>query len=465
MRARSCSLRSHQVLVEELGAFGPAPRALRRAPGVARWRRAGRLTYDVDVRDRDLYSQILGISSPWSVNDVKLDLSASSVEVVVGRVPGAKLACPECGKQCPGYDSRERKWRHLDTCQLRTFLVAEVPRVNCPEHGVLFIKVPWAEAKSRFTAMFERLVIDWLRETKSIVGVARILGLTWDEVDGVQRRAVQRGLQRRVLEAPERIGVDETSFQKRREYVTVVCDLDRGTVLHVADGHGKQSLSSFYEQLNPQQLANIKVVAMDMWKPFIAATQDALEGAEEKIAFDKFHVAQHLNEAVDRVRRTEHRELCAFGDPTLTNTRYVWMMSPTKHSDAQRIAFDILKRSSLKTARAWAIKDAASRMWDHGNREAAATTWRSWLQWAVRSRLEPIKRVASMVREHLDGIVTAIVTRTTSALVESINSTIQRIKGAARGFRSRDRYRHAIYFHLGGLDLYPISCKSTHTRS
>ena len=136
-----------------------------------------------------------------------------------------------------------------------------------------------------------------------------MMGLSWDEVDGVMRRGVERGLARRQVEVPERLGVDETSFQKRHEYVTAVNDLE-GRVLHVSDGHGKEALREFYGQFEREERERVKTVAMDMWEPYIQVTVP--QGAE-KIAFDKFHVAKHLSEAMDRVRRQEQRKLPAEG--------------------------------------------------------------------------------------------------------------------------------------------------------
>ena len=124
------------------------------------------------MRDKDLYAQILGIKSPWQVVDVELSVSKGEVTVQVEQEAGAKSCCPSCGKASPGYDSRRRRWRHLDTCQYKTILVAEVPRVKCEEHGVVTVSVPWAEPGSGFTAMFEALVIDWLKEA-SISAVSR----------------------------------------------------------------------------------------------------------------------------------------------------------------------------------------------------------------------------------------------------------------------------------------------------
>ena len=406
------------------------------------------------MRDRDLYAKILGIQQPGSVSDVQLDMNGEEVRVSLACEASASLCCPECGKDAPRYDARARSWRHLDTCQFRTILTADVPRVTCSKHGVRQVRVSWAEPGSGFTALLERLIIDWLLEA-SIAAVSRQVDLTWDAVDGIMRRAVRRGLQRRSVEAPRRIGVDETSFQKRHEYVSVVCDLDRSRVLHVADGRGKESLDQFYRQLPPQQLARIEQVAMDMWEPFINSTREHVPEAEDKIAFDKFHVAKHLGDAVNDVRKAEHRALMAKGDNRLLRTKYLWLRNPGNMSSRRWADFATLRKSSLKVARAWALKETAMSLWDYISHPWANKAWRKWIGAAMRSRLDPMKKVARMVRSHLQGILTAVTWRVTNATAESINSKIQWIKRMACGFRNRLRFRNAIYFHLGGLDLYP----------
>jgi transposase len=140
------------------------------------------------MRDQDLYQRILGIESPWAVTEVELDLKDRRHGEIRVHVAAAaeQWPCPECGRLGPGYDHLPRRWRHLDTCQYPTILVAQVPRVECPDHGVKQVRVPWGEPGSRFTALFEALIIDWLRQVASVTSVARLLGLTWHEVDGVQ---------------------------------------------------------------------------------------------------------------------------------------------------------------------------------------------------------------------------------------------------------------------------------------
>jgi transposase len=408
------------------------------------------------MRDKDLYQQILGIRSPWRVAEVELDVKAEAVTVHVELEPGSELACPECGQPCPGYDRRERRWRHLDTCQFQTILAAQLPRVQCPEHGVRQIGVPWAEPGSGFTALFEALVIDWLREA-SIQAVARRMGLSWSAIDTIMRHAVGRGLERRPAENPRRLSVDETSFRKRHDYVTVVSDQHTGRVLHVADDRTTGSLKSYYDTLNAEQKEAIESVAMDMWPAYIGATVACVAGAKSKIAFDKFHVAKYLGEAVDKVRRVEHRELVGQGDETLKGSKYLWLYNPQNMALERWRGFKVLRESALRTARAWAIKETAMGLWHYVSRGWAERGWGAWLEWARRSRLEPMAKVARMIGEHLWGIINAVLLKVDNGAGESINSRIQMVKTRARGFRNKERFRRAIYFYLGGLKLYPAS--------
>jgi len=406
------------------------------------------------MRDRELYGKILGVKPPWEVEDVDLDRENEEVRVHL-RNSRSELPCPVCGQTCGRYDARSRRWRHLDTCQYRTILVAEVPRVRCPEHGVVQVTVPWAEAGSGFTALYEALIIDWLQES-CISAVARRMRLSWRQVDTVMKRAVRRGLARRQAELPAHIGVDEKSFQKRHEYVTIVLDQARKAVVWVADGRGRDTLDTFFRSFSWEQREQVKTVAMDMWGPYITSTMEAIPGAQEKISFDKFHVAQHLGDAVDKVRRQEHKALQERGDERLKGSKYLWLQNPDAMSPQGEVRFEALRDSSLKTSRAWSIKELAMLLWEQiSERDDAEEAWRRWYGWAIRSKLEPIKKVARLIRRHLYGILNAMVHRVTNARAEGLNSLIQWLKYSARGFRNRDRFRNAIYFHLGGLDLYP----------
>ncbi|MCU7879469.1 MAG: ISL3 family transposase [Candidatus Thiodiazotropha sp. (ex Lucinoma aequizonata)] len=406
------------------------------------------------MRDKDLYAQILGIKSPWQVTSVELAVSDGNVTVHVEQKVGTKQCCPTCGEISPGYDTRKRSWRHLDTCQYKTILVADTPRVECKEHGVVTVSVPWAEPGTGFTAMFEALVIDWLKEA-SISAVSRLMGLSWNAIDGIMQRAVKRGLARREEINPTHIGVDETAFRKRHDYVTVVSDQDTGTVLHVGKDRKKATLKEWYSSLTEEQREAIESVSMEMWPAFINATLESLPGAEEKIAFDKFYVAKYLGEAVDKVRRQEHKALMSEGYEDLKWRKYDWLYNPHNMTHKQKLRFKSLRESTLKTARRWAIKELAISLWHYVSKTWAQKGWDRWLSWAVRSRLDPIKEVAKTIKVHLWEILNAVVLKVSNGPAEGLNSRIKMIKFRSRGFRNKERFANAIYFHLGGLVLYP----------
>jgi len=409
------------------------------------------------VDDKSLYAAILGVTSPWGVEKVELRLGDGEVHIWVTLPTDTLWVCPECQAPAPIHDHRERVWRHLDTCQYRTLVHARVPRLQCPTHGTRQLRVPWAEEGARFTALFEALAIDWMQHA-AIATVAERLRLSWDEAAGIQARAVQRGLERRAVTPARHLGIDETAFQRRHEYVTVVTDLDQGRVLFVADSRRQESRDGFWATLPEVARDAIAAVAMDMWEPYIASTRAHLPEAHRKIVFDKFHIAQHANQAVDQVRRHEHRALQAEGQDALAGTKYHWLRHPDRFSlAAWRTFLGFVRHTKLKTGRAWAIKEMLMTLWAYRYPGAAARHFTAWYAWAIRSRLEPIKRVARMLRRHWPNIETFFTHRITNAGAESMNSKIQKLKVLARGFRNRDRFKHAIYFHLGGLDLYPAS--------
>jgi transposase len=411
------------------------------------------------MEDRELYRRILGIEKPWYISSVDLQLAPREVHVYLAHEDLASWPCPECGAACQLYDHQaERRWRHLDTCQYRTILHADPPRSQCPTHGVRVVKLPWAEPSSRFTALFEALAIAWLKAA-SQKAVGEQLGLSWDEIHGILDRAVKRGLKRREAEPVPRLGVDEKAFRKGQKYLTVVNDLTRNRVLYVAEDRKQASLDGFWGTLTEDQQKGIQAVAMDMWDPYVASVRAHLEDADRKIVFDKFHVAQHLGQAVDAVRRKENKQLRSQGDDRLVGTRYDWLENPVHKDAKERREFAALRNSELKTARAWALKETAMGLYSYTYEGPARKYFLRWYNWAVRSRLAPIQEVAGMLKRRFENIITYLKHRITNAASESINSKIQWVKYTARGFRNKQNFINAIYFHCGGLDLAPASTK------
>lgn len=406
------------------------------------------------MQDKELYEKLFGLKAPWHVSDVDLRMEESKVTVKLEHEPLARFPCPECGVEGPTHDHRSRQWRHLDTCGIVTMIEADVPRVDCRVHGVRQAKVPWAEPGSGFTALFEALAISWLKVAATNAVSERMM-ISWDEAWGIMERAVRRGEARRESAPIEELAIDETSFQKRHEYVTVIVDRKTGFVVDILDDRKKVTLKKWLVA-NKDRLREVRSVSMDMWEPFITAVRESIEGAEDKICFDRFHVASHFGKALDNVRAAEHRELGGAGHSPLTRTKHDWLRTKANDEYKDKRAFLRLTRLNLKTARAWRIKEAASGLWSYAYRGAAERNWKALLGWVARCRLTPMIKVGAMVRNYLWGILNAIMLKVTNALAESINATIQKIKARACGFRNRSRFRTAILFHKGGLSMLPL---------
>ncbi len=404
---------------------------------------------------QDHYRKLLGLEEPWEVKEVDLDLAGQRVEIELIHGKDRSLKCPECGQACPGYDEApERRWRHLDTMRFETVLRARVPRVDCPECGVNTVAVPWAGKHSRFTLLFEAFAIEVISAAANLSKACALLNIDWDTAQRIMERAVERGLRRRGLEAVRYVGVDEKSFRKGHRYVSTLNDLEGGRVIEVVEGRDEQSARKLWESLPEAQREKIEGVALDMWQPFMAAAREA--SPQAALVHDRFHVSKHLNDALDQVRRREHKELTRQGDDTLKGSRYLWSYAEENLSDAQWERFEALKDAELKTSRAWAIKECFRWFWEpHHGRDSAAKYFKQWYGWAARSRLTPVKKVARMLKRHLEELLNWCDHRITNAVSEGLNSRIQSIKSAARGFHHFESYRVRILFHCGKLDLAP----------
>ena len=408
------------------------------------------------MQDTKLFETILGITSPWHISRVELQTDERRVDLWLEHEP-TRWPCPECGTEMAGFDHAEaRTWRHLDTCQFQTHVHAEIPRVQCPTHGVKQVRVPWAEARSRFTLLMERLVIDLILQCSTVKGACTIAAISWDEAWGIMQRAVARGQRRKEARPIPYLGVDEKAFRKGHRYHTVVCDLERSTVEFVAEDRKTESLAAYYERLTDEQRAALQAVAMDMWEPYIGATRDGLPDGEARIVFDRFHIMREMTKAVDTVRKQEHREFLRAGEASpLTGTKYVWLFSDERRPESHADTFATLQALNLKVGRAWAIKEALRTLWTYRQTAAVTRFFKDWYGWAVRSRLEPVKKVAATLKRHLDGVLRFVTHPITNGVAEGLNSKIMSIKRKAGGFRNPKNFTTAIYFHCGGLDLYP----------
>jgi transposase len=420
------------------------------------------------MKDVELYQQLLGLTAPWTVTAVAVDVDQQQVRVSVAAPPETRWPCPECGRQCPGYDHRqERAWRHLDSCAFQTWLVARLPRCHCPEHGVLTVEAPWTIPHSPFTLAFECFALRVLQATRVQAKAARLLRLTPAQVHGLMDRAVDRGVASRRAAASAapiaHLTLDEKSFGRGQQYLTVLGDGTHGRVWEVAETRTRETaVHLLTHRLTPAQRTAVEAVSLDMWEPYRHACAAVLP--EAQVVYDRFHIAQALNEAVDQTRRAEQRRLrqvrpAAPGEPgagsPLTKTKYLWLRNPEELTAEQQAHLAALQEQGLETARVWACKEAFRDFFAQPTVAAGKTFFQQWYDRAVAVGNRPLTAVAEQLRRHRSGLLGYLEQHVTNASAEEMNNEIQAIQTAARGFRQFAGYRRAILFFLGGLDLCP----------
>lgn len=347
------------------------------------------------------------------------------------------------------HDTVEKKWRHLDFWQHRTELTARVPRVECGEHGVLQIRVPWARGGSGFTLMMEAMVM-LLAQQMSVSAAARHLGETDKRLWRVIDHYVMEAHAARDWSAVRRILVDETSARRGHRYVTVVLDADTSELLLMVEGRQAQSLAEFAATMlahgaRPDQITE---VVMDMSAAYIAGTKANFPMA--RIVFDRFHLMQLAGNACDEVRKSLRRDGADLSGALWSLRGNQWTRSQDQLSQRQQLC-----RDYPKIGRAIALREALQDVL--ADSDLDSLHW--WRGWAARSQLEPFRKLAATIKSHLAGISAFMETRLTNAAIEAVNGLLQITKRIARGFRVFYYFRLTAYLRASRLSLqlpYPL---------
>jgi len=338
--------------------------------------------------------------------------------------------------------------------QFATYLNCEPPRICCSEHGTKTLQLPWAQKHSRFTLLFETFAIKVIQASRSVQDATSLLGIGWHQLQAIMKRAVERGLQRRSNEEIAWLGMDEKSFRKGHDYISVVNDLEGGRVLDVAEGRdGQVADELILKALDQSQREMVCAVAIDMSAPYIGSIGRHLPNAD--IVHDKFHISKHLNEAVDKTRRKEHGKLAKQRDQRLKGTKFLWLRGMEHLSDESLEQLQDLANAELEVSKAWHIKELFRHFWTRRDGSFARMFFESWYKQAMQTGLSEVKKVAKMLKKHLENILTYFDSYITNATSEGLNSKIQSLKANARGFRNFNNYRTTILFFCGKLDLLP----------
>ncbi len=398
------------------------------------------------------FDLMLELGDEWIVSKVSLNLALAEVDIMVDYL-GKEAEDPDSRMMCAIYDrSPSRRWRHMDTMQYKTFINCSVPRIITRDGNVKLIQTPWAGSYERHTYLFEHLAIDILKATKNQTKTASLLRCGFNVINRIMHNAVERGLKTRPSNhCFEHLSIDEKSFKHGHNYVTVLSYPKAGIVIDVSHNRDTESCKNLLKDtVKPEHRDKVKTVCMDMWKPYMSATKEILPKAE--IVHDRFHLVGYLNDAVDKVRRREVKR-----NHELKNTKYLFLKNPENQTEKQRIKFEAISNSNYETSRAWAIKENFRDIFECSSKEEAISLVMQWVSNALQSNIKEITKVIETFKNHISGIINAMVKTFSNAMAERLNGKIQEVKAIAKGYRTFENFRSAILFFNGGLYLYPLN--------
>ena len=401
------------------------------------------------MHSEQLFEAALGVSAPWYVREAKFDPDAGTLAIRVDFRPGSRFNHPEVAGEHPVHDTRVKRYRHLNFFQHECFLEVRVPRVKLPDGSVRLIEPPWGGKLSGFTLLFEALVLCLCREMP-FAAVARLVGESWHRVAAIAEHYVELALAEADYSTVRELAIDETSKARGHDYVTIAADTERRAVIFVTETREAAAIERLAEDLaahggEPQA---IRAVSIDMSPAYIKGVAEHLPNAT--VTFDKFHVIAHASHALDLTRRAEQKR-----DPELKGLRWTLLKDRRRLSDARQADLDALlaNLTTKRTARAWQYREDLREILNRKQINVVREMLRQWCTNVMRSKVEPMKAVAQMIRKHLEGVVAWARTRMTNGFLEALNGLFQAAKRKARGYRRLSTIRTVIFLIAGKLDF------------
>ncbi len=363
--------------------------------------------------------------------------------------------CSGCNEAGPGYDTlATRRFEFVPLWGIPVAFVYAMRRVDCPSCGVRVERVPWAEGKNHLTRTYTWFLAHWAKRM-SWSDVAAAFRTTWENVFRSVEMAVQWGLQHRSLDGIESLGIDELYWSRRHQYLTVVYQIDAGAkrLLWIGKKRTLKTLLGFFRWFGPKRSQALRFICSDMWKPYLRVV--AKKAGQAIHVLDRFHIASHLSKAIDEVRAKEAKDLRARGlQPFLTRTRWLLLKRPENLTPNQEMGLgELLLRSNLRSVRAYLLKEDLQRFWSYVSPYWAGVFLDRWCTRVMRSRLEPMKKVAGMLRSHRELILNWFRARgqLSAGAVEGLNGKVRVITKRAYGFRTYRAVEVALYHSLGRL--------------
>ena len=395
----------------------------------------------------NFFSLLLNLEEGWIVKSIETDLNKEEVYINIDCIL-TEIFDNSIDELAPLYDySPMRTWRHLDTLQFKTFIKCALPRVKTSEGKVKTINPNWASGHQRHTFLFEHAVIDLLKATKNQTRTAEIMRCPFNLVNRILHLATARGMERRNHSDLKfkHLSIDEKSFRKGHNYITVLSHPMSGCVLDVEEDRTKESCKKLINQiLSEEQRMEVQTISMDMSKAFMSSAEELLPKAQ--IVHDRFHLISYLNTAIDQVRRREVKK-----HVLLKESRYALLKNPANLTDKQWMKFKSIRNANYQVSKAWIVRENFKDLFS-SDKHHGATLYYQWATDAMSNNIQEVTKVVSMFNSHISGVVSALIN---NAMAERLNGKIQELKTVARGYRTFHNFRSAILFFNGGLDLYP----------
>jgi transposase len=382
------------------------------------------------------------------------DAARPTIEVRIEARANGRPVCSGCGRPGPGYDRLpERRFEFVPLWQIAVFFVYAMRRVDCPQCGVTVERVPWAEGKCTLTTPFRWFLARWAKRLswREVAGIFRV---SWEDVFRSVKHAVSWGLARRDLSGIEAVGVDEIQWQRGHHYLTLVYQIEEGMkrLLWVARDRTEESLRGFFQKLSEKVRLSIRFVCSDMWQAYLKVIAEQLPQVVHVL--DRFHIMKKMNEAIDEVRRGEARKLARDGyEPVLKQSRWCLLKRPENLTEKQIVRLAELLQYNLQSVRSYLLREDFQRFWEYTSPGWAAKFLDQWCTRTLRSRLEPMKKVARSLREHRDLILNWFRAQGTvsAGVVEGLNNKAKLTTRKAYGFRTYEGIETALYHTLGNL--------------
>ena len=402
----------------------------------------------------------LNIIDPWFVSDLKFDEKAKRLDIYIDFTKGSTFGYfdEESKKELVGlkaYDTKDKKWRHLNFFEHECYIHARVPRVKLPNGKVKLISTPWEGLSNGFTLLFEALAVQ-LCQAMPVDRVASIIQTSDDKLWSMLEKYIDSARQEENFENIDAIGLDETSRAKGHEYITLFVDLNERRTIFITEGKGNTTVARFaYDFQNHNgSIKNIKDVSCDMSPAFIKGVKENLPDA--MITFDKFHILKIINEAVDAVRKEE-----VGTNKLLKGTKYIWLKNYNNLTAKQKEELETLAMSkmNIKTLRAYNIRQSFQEIYQAKTEDEFITYLNKWYYWATHSRLDPIIKAAKTIKRHWDGVVQWYQSKVNNGILEGLNSVIQAAKSKARGYKTFKNYKIIVYLLTGKLDFALVNSR------